>query len=118
MARPTNTHDNSTVRTYLLEAIQLEDDLHYGLSGWLDDVLTGAGRLNGSLSSNTLPVSKGIILNLLLAHDVITAEAVKASLSRKRIALEEEMISDRYARHVASVIVAASKSIQYHRELR
>lgn len=116
MARPANTHDNSTVRTYLIDAIQLDDELHYGLSGWLDDVLTGAGRLNGSLSSNTLPISKGVILNLLLSHDTITAETVKASLSRRRIALEDAMISDRYARHVASVTVAASKSIQYHKE--
>ena len=104
MARPVQSHDNTEVRQYLIELLQMDYGCRYDIPGWLDDVLTGAGRLNGSLGSNTKPVSKYVILTQLMSHDAITAEAVRTSISRKKMALEGTMISERYARHVASVV--------------
>ncbi|WP_152062474.1 hypothetical protein, partial [Shigella flexneri] len=101
MARPVQSHDNTEVRQYLIDKLQMDYGFRYELPGWLDDVLTGAGRLNGSLGSNTKPVSKYVILTQLMSHDVITVEAVRTSISRKKMALEGKMISERYARHVA-----------------
>ena len=113
MARPVQSHDNTEVRQYLIELLQMDYGCRYDIPGWLDDVLTGAGRLNGSLGSNTKPVSKYVILTQLMSHDAITAEAVRTSISRKKMALEGTMISERYARHVASVVTAASRSIEF-----
>ncbi|ECB2759359.1 TPA: hypothetical protein ACJG17_004673, partial [Salmonella enterica subsp. enterica serovar Bareilly] len=76
MARPAQSHDNTEVRQYLIDKLQMDYGFRYELPGWLDDVLTGAGRLNGSLRSNTKPVSKRVILSMLMAHDIITAEAI------------------------------------------
>ena len=115
MARPAQSHDNTEVRQYLIDKLQMDYGFRYELPGWLDDVLTGAGRLNGSLGSNTKPVSKYVILTQLMSHDVITVEAVRTSISRKKMALEGKMISERYARHVASVVAAASKSIEVYK---
>ncbi len=60
MARPAQSHDNTEVRQYLIDKLQMDYGFRYELPGWLDDVLTGAGRLNGSLRSNTKPVSKRV----------------------------------------------------------
>ncbi|BEC79889.1 hypothetical protein VEE59_22110 [Escherichia coli] len=76
--------------------------------------LTGAGRLSESMASNTKPVSPYLILTQLLTHDTLTVSAVQESLSRKRTALGEPMVSTRYARYVYSTVVSASKSVQYH----
>ncbi|HDL7912697.1 TPA: hypothetical protein PXP81_004383 [Yersinia enterocolitica] len=118
MARPAQSHDNTEVRQYLIDKLQMDYGFRYELPGWLDDVLTGAGRLNGSLRSNTKPVSKRVILSMLMAHDIITAEAIRYSLSHRKMALEGTMISERYARHVASVVAAASRSIQHYRRVQ
>ncbi|MCV5784808.1 hypothetical protein OFN20_28415, partial [Escherichia coli] len=49
-----------------------------------------------------------------LTHDTLTVSAVQESLSRKRVALGEPMVSTRYARYVYAAVVSASKSVQYH----
>lgn len=118
MARPAQSHDNTDVRNYLIDVLQMDYGCRYNLPGWLDDILTGAGRLNGSLGSNTKPVSKYVILTQLMSHDAITAEAIRSSLSQKKMALEGTMISERYARHVASVVAAASTGIQHCRRVQ
>lgn len=47
MARPIATHDNTFTKAYLQQHCGdlLSFDGQGDLSGWLDDVLTGAGRL-------------------------------------------------------------------------
>ncbi|EFW2121520.1 hypothetical protein DLW44_18580 [Shigella flexneri] len=115
MARPIATHDNTFTKAYLQHCGDLLSfDGQGDLSGWLDDVLTGAGRLNESMASNTKPVSPYLILTQLLTHDTLTVSAVQESLSRKRVALGEPMVSTRYARYVYATVVSASKSVQYH----
>lgn len=116
MARPISTHNNSFTKSYLQEHCGdlLSLDGQGGLGGWLDDVLTGAGRLSESSANNTKPISPYLILTQLLTHDTLTASAVQASLSRKRIALGEPMVSMRYARYVYAAVVSASKSVQHH----
>ncbi|HHZ5441267.1 TPA: hypothetical protein ACWKPF_002261, partial [Escherichia coli] len=87
MARPIATHDNTFTKAYLQQhcGYLLSFDGQGDLSGWLDDVLTGAGRLNESMTSNTKPVSPYLILTQLLTHDTLTVSAVQESLSRKRV---------------------------------
>lgn len=119
MARPIATHDNTFTKAYLQQHCGdlLSFDPFDGqgdLSGWLDDILTGAGRLSESMASNTKPVSPYLILTQLLTHDTLTVSAVRESLSRKRVALGEPMVSTRYARYVYAAVVSASKSVQYH----
>lgn len=89
MARPIATHDNTFTKAYLQQHCGdlLSFDGQGDLSGWLDDVLTGAGRLNESMASNTKPVSPYLILTQLLTHDTLTVSAVQESLSRKRVNL-------------------------------
>ncbi|MEQ5542826.1 hypothetical protein [Escherichia coli] len=113
MARPIATHDNTFTKAYLQQHCGdlLSFDGQGDLSGWLDDILTGAGRLGESMASNTKPVSPYL---QLLTHDTLTVSAVQESLSRKRIALGEPMVSTRYARYVYAAVVSASKSVQYH----
>ncbi|EFA4471533.1 hypothetical protein E0396_02825 [Escherichia coli] len=116
MARPIATHDNTFTKAYLQQHCGdlLSFDGQGDLSGWLDDVLTGAGRLSESMASNTKPVSPYLILTQLLTHDTLTVSAVQESLSRKRVTLGEPMVSTRYARYVYAAVVSASKSVQYH----
>ncbi|EMX7277108.1 hypothetical protein [Salmonella enterica] len=97
MARPAQSHDNTEVRQYLIDKLQMDYGFRYELPGWLDDVITGAGRLNGSLGSNTKPVSKYVILTQLMSHDVITVEAVRTSISRKKMARHCCKVSDEAA---------------------
>lgn len=72
MARPIATHDNTFTKAYLQQHCGdlLPFDGQGDLSGWLDDVLTGAGRLSESMASNTKPVSPYLILTQLLTHDL------------------------------------------------
>lgn len=118
MARPIATHDNTFTKEYLQEHCGdlLSFDGQGGIGGWLDDILTGAGRLNASLASTAKPISPYIILTQLLTHDTLTVSAVQASLSRKRLALGEHMVSTRYARYVYAAVASASKSVQHYVE--
>lgn len=118
MARPICIHDNRLVRKWLLDNQEFSEATFSSptgvRSGWLDDVLTGAGRLNGSPSDNTKPVSPHVIYPQLLTHDTITTKAVREFLSCKRIVSGESMVSERYARYVTACVVSASKSIEYY----
>ena len=106
MARPANSHDNSLVRDYLITQIQTEgaDPL-----GWLEDLLNGPERPSMGILK---PVSAFIVLRQLLAHKVITAKAVRASLSRQKLVDDGEMVNKRYALHVAAVTTSVSKTIE------
>lgn len=121
MARPIATHDNTFTKAYLQQ--HCGDLLSFdpfdgqgGIGGWLDDILTGAGRLNASLASTAKPISPYLILTQLLTHDTLTVSAIQASLSRKRLALGEPMVSTRYARYVYAAVASASKSVQHYVE--
>ncbi|EFW9130975.1 hypothetical protein E5Q14_21715 [Shigella flexneri] len=59
MARPVQSHDNTEVRQYLIDKLQMDYGFRYELPGWLDDVLTGAGRLNGSRQDFHKPQEDG-----------------------------------------------------------
>lgn len=116
MARPKLQHDNQFTKTYLHAKGLAELALPGGpsLSNWLDDILTGAGRLCESANNNTKAVSPYVILVQLLTHDVITVEAVRRSISRKRLAIDGVLVSERYARYVTNVVISASKSVEFH----
>lgn len=118
MARPIATHDNTFTKAYLQQHCGdlLSFDEQGSVNGWLDDILTGAGRLNASLASTAKPISPYLILTQLLTHDTLTVSAIQASLSRKRLALGEPMISTRYARYVYAAVASASKSVQHYVE--
>jgi len=111
MARPVKSHDNTLVRDHLINAIQTEgaDPL-----GWLEDLLNGPERPAAGILK---PVSTFIVLRQLLAHKVITAEAVRASLSRQKLVDEGELVNKRYALHVAAVTTSVSKTIERHIEM-
>ncbi|WP_113625473.1 hypothetical protein [Pectobacterium peruviense] len=121
MARPARSHDNSSVRQWLIDNqdidIPAEHNTEYSTGSrlrWIDDVLTGSGRLCESLNANTKPISPAIIYLQLLAHDNITTKVVQEFLSRKRIAFGEHMVSRRYASYVTTCVISASKSVEYH----
>lgn len=111
MARPVNSHDNSLVRDFLITQIQTEgaDPL-----GWLEDLLNGPERPAASILK---PVSVFIVLRQLLAHKVITAKAVRASLSRQKLVDEGALVNHRYALHVAAIATSVSKTIERHIEM-
>ncbi|WP_048781307.1 MULTISPECIES: hypothetical protein [Pantoea] len=108
MARPANAHDNTLVRDFLITQIQTEgaDPL-----GWLEYLLNGPERPTESINK---PVSAFIVLRQLLAHKVITAKAVRTSLSRQKMVEEGELVNKRYALHVAAVIASVSKTVERH----
>lgn len=116
MARPIATHDNTFTKAYLqqhcgdLLSFDGQGDL---VAGWMISLLVLV-TLGESMASNTKPVSPYLILTQLLTHDTLTVSAVQESLSRKRVALGEPMVSTRYARYVYAAVVSASKSVQYH----
>lgn len=105
--------DNSRVREWLLvnEILSVGD-----FPDWLDDVITGAARLNGSEFNTTKPTSRGVILSMLLCHDVLSTDTIRATLSRKNEAIYGKPVTIRYAQLVKSRVTSASKSIEYFLE--
>lgn len=108
--RPAIQYDNSTVRQWLFEhgVLTCSD-----ISLWLEDIFVGAGRLCESETQNTNPIRNSVLLSLLISHDVLSTKTVQESLSRKKSALEGNMITSRYARFVLASVVSLSKSIRY-----
>lgn len=82
------------------------------LNPWVDDVLTGAGRL----STGNSRVSGEMIFALLKGVYYITTSQIKSFLNRKRIVSGEFVDSDRYCQWLSTCMVSAIKSLDYHTE--
>lgn len=67
----------------------IEVYLDHDLPFWLDDVLTGASRSQGSTK-----ISPSMLLTLLTVYDSITTLEIKTFLNRKREAIEGRSVND------------------------
>lgn len=90
----------------------LSDVSYSDLNQWVDDILTGAGRLDTGNSR----VSGEMIFALLKGVPSITTAQIKSFLNRKRIVTGDFVDSDRYCQWLVSVLISAMKSLDYHTE--
>lgn len=93
---------------YELRAISDYDHL----SVWVDDVLTGAGRL----STGNSRVSAKLIFNLLQHLPFISTREIKEHLnsSRMRVLWGETVDDDSYCRWLRTCLLSAIRSLDYH----
>ncbi|ELI5583701.1 hypothetical protein MLN87_07450 [Escherichia coli] len=83
----------------------LDHDLPY----WLDDVLTGASRSQGSSK-----ISPMMLLTLLTVYDSITTDEIKTFLNRKREAIEGRSVtSESYLREIRKALTCAINAIEH-----
>ncbi|MCK7142558.1 hypothetical protein L8P30_09875 [Enterobacter asburiae] len=86
----------------------LDHDLPY----WLDDVLTGASRSQGSSI-----ISPHMLLTLLTVYDSITTDEIKTFLNRKREAIEGRSVtSESYLREIRKACACAISAINHQLE--
>ncbi|MDZ4290987.1 MAG: hypothetical protein U1C47_03590 [Hydrogenophaga sp.] len=116
--RPPKTHDNSRVQAALtpwfiyagsgVEDHGTGDDRPQSLTGmsWLDDILTGASRMQTEGQKSTRPLDRGVILRALLRCKTIDPTSVAEAIGRGHGRAQ----TDRYtaAARVASKGVAAA----------
>ncbi|KJP43605.1 hypothetical protein SR70_04890 [Klebsiella aerogenes] len=106
MARPKAVLVNP-YKIHIQEAY-LDHDLPY----WLDDVIVGASRSQGSSK-----ISPNMILTILTVYDSITTDEIKTFLNRKREAIEGRSItSDSYLREIRKACACALSAIEYQLE--
>lgn len=93
---------------YELRAISKYENL----SLWVDDVLTGAGRL----STGNSRVSPKLIFNLLQNLPFISTRDIKEHLnsSRLRILWGDTVDDDSYCRWLRTAVLSAMRSLDYH----
>ena len=107
MARPATTYNNTNVKTFLTELETM--DYRY-IPSWMDDCISGAaGQVAG-----TQKFSPANLFNILRTLDTITTESVLSFLNRKREAMGEAMITERYAQYVAKAARCASNALEHH----
>lgn len=112
MARKPEEYDNSKIKQYMLENGYGGDGDYFELPRWMDDVFSGAaGQISG-----TQKFSPPRLWRLLCSLDVVSTESVKTAMNRKRIALGDEPISDRYAQYVCKALRCASQALSYHKD--
>lgn len=98
---------NNPYKDELLE-VYLNQEMPY----WLDDVIVGASRSQGSTE-----LSPNMLLALLTAYDSITTDEIGTFLNRKREALEGRTItSQSYLREVRKALTCAVDAIAYQLE--
>ena len=88
-----------------LQEAYLDHDLPY----WLDDVITGASRSQGSSK-----ISPMMLLTLLTVYDSITTDEIKTFLNRKREAIEGRTVeSESYLREIRKALTCAINAIEH-----
>ncbi|MFM5698717.1 hypothetical protein ACET6X_13450 [Aeromonas veronii] len=125
--RPPITFNNTFVRLWLLRQVKQEevdeDDAlpplnsrHsiYSYAGWVNDVVTGAARLNNSEKYTGLPMSTSLVLKILLSLPTITNAAVKQWVAPWM----GGPVSRQYVNQLTNAAIAAGKSIDYQLEKR
>ncbi|WP_074401149.1 hypothetical protein [Morganella psychrotolerans] len=115
MARPPRVHDNTVVYDWLNDNLDML--CSEPLPAYLDDILTGAGRLSESIKANTRPISPYVLLRLLKSLPEITTATVRTSISRLRTVFGENEVSVRYAQTVTACLISASKSLVHYLKL-
>lgn len=112
MARKPEEYDNSKIKRYMLENGYGGDGDYFDLPRWMDDVFSGAaGQISG-----TQKFSPPRLWRLLCSLDIVSTESVKTAMNRKRLALGDEPISDRYAQYVCKALRCASQALSYHKD--
>ncbi|WP_407903984.1 hypothetical protein [Escherichia coli] len=103
MPRPKAVTENP-YRKQLQEAY-----LDHDLPVWLDDVITGASRSQGSTKISPL-----MLLTLLTIYDSITTLEIKTFLNRKREAIEGRTLTDEsYFRDIRRACECAINAISH-----
>ncbi|EAQ0500018.1 hypothetical protein CTP45_24625 [Salmonella enterica] len=106
MPRPKAVTENP-YKKQLINAY-LDHDLPY----WLDDVITGASRSQGSTK-----ISPMMLLTLLTVYDSLSTLEIKTFLNRKREAIEGRTVTDEsYFRDIRRACECAINAITYQLE--
>lgn len=83
--------------------------LDHDLPFWLDDVITGASRSQGSTK-----ISPMMLLTLLTVYDSLSTLEIKTFLNRKREAIEGRTVTDEsYFRDIRRACECAIKAIDH-----
>lgn len=129
--RPPITFNNTFVRLWLLRQVKQEevdededeDDAlpplnsrHsiYSYAGWVNDVVTGAARLNNSEKYTGQPIRTSLVLKLLLSLPTISNAAVKQWVAPWM----GGTVSRQYVNQLTNAAIAAGKAIDYQLEKR
>lgn len=81
------------------------------VNSWVDDVLTGAGRL----STNGTRVSANLIFAILRGMPYLSSAEIKSWLNSKRIVLGgNEITNDRYCRTLMNMCLSALRSLDVY----
>lgn len=110
MARPAGsvkTYDNTEVKGMLNDM----DCFNYNdLPSWMDDCISGAT----TQVAGTQRFSPANLFNLLRSLDEVSSTTVATALNRKREAMGDAPVSDRYAQYVAKAMRTASQALSHH----
>lgn len=106
MPRPKAVTENPYKKQLI--AAYLDHDLPY----WLDDVITGASRSQGSTK-----ISPMMLLTLLTVYDSLSTLEIKTFLNRKREAIEGRTVTDEsYFRDIRRACECAIHAITHQLE--
>ena len=105
--KPTDLYNH-----WYMELRTISDYEH--LSSWVDDILTGAGRL----STGNSRVSPKLIFNLLKSLPFISTREIKEHMnsSRMRVLWGDVIEDDSYCRWLRAAVLSAMRSLDYHTE--
>lgn len=107
MARKPTQFDNTEMKAFLNELNIM--DYRY-IPRWVDDCISGAT----TQVVGTQRFSPANLFNILRTLDTITTEAVLGYMNRKRDALGDKEVSERYAQLVAKAARTASGALKHH----
>ncbi|NDO82954.1 hypothetical protein CJP72_19920 [Citrobacter sp. NCU1] len=126
--RPPIIWDNTFTRTWLLRRCPASaEDMSFELDGlgyfdadnegsllsnypsWVNDVVTGAARLNGSAKYTGLPMNRGTMMKMLRELPVISSANVGEWMNRRSF----QSYSKQYIHQVTNAVMSASKSIDF-----
>ena len=126
--RPPITFNNTFIRLWLLRQVKQEEGREeddalpplnarysiYSYAGWVNDVVTGAARVNNSDKYTGLPISISLVLKILFALPTITNAAVEQWVAPWM----GGTVSRQYVNQLTNAAIAAGKAIDYQLEKR
>lgn len=108
MARLPTSHNNINVKLFLNEFDTFD---YFELPRWVDDCFSGAcGQIAGNIRFSSIA-----LFNIVRTLNEITTETVLRYLNRRKEALGETLVTERYAQYVAKAARCASQAIAHHK---
>lgn len=108
MARKPTTYNNKDVKLFLHE---LDTFNYFELPRWVDDCFAGAcGQIPGNIRFSSIA-----LFNIVHSLDEISTETVLRLLNRRKEALGEPLVTERYSQYIAKAARCASQAIAHHK---